>query len=103
MPNSKTRLLRLLSMIQKKKNPVNDQLEEFTVAEQLDMALMAKALKGDVAAYKEIFDRLEGKSQQSMDIDLGVKKEVKQFIMEIHPDTSDVPLNNGKSNGNGHA
>lgn len=70
VPNSKTRLLRILQLVQKKKNPVTGNEEEFTVAEQMDMAIMAKALKGDISAYREILDRLEGKSNQTTDVNV---------------------------------
>lgn len=62
--HSKTRLLRLLQIIQKKKNVITGESEDFSVAEQMDMMLVAKALKGDIKAYQEILDRLEGKATQ---------------------------------------
>ena len=68
VPNTKTRLLRILELVQKKKNPVNGKEENFSIAEQMDMAVIAKALKGDIAAYREIFDRLEGKANQQIDV-----------------------------------
>lgn len=68
--NSKTRLLRLLELVTTTKNPVTGELEEFTIAEQLDMKVIAKAMKGDLNAYKELFDRLEGRAKQSTEIEL---------------------------------
>ena len=67
IPNAKTRYSRLLGLVTKNKNPVTGEEEEFTQLELMDMAIFNKALKGDMAAYKEIMDRLEGKSMQSVD------------------------------------
>lgn len=68
--NSKTRLLRLLELVQKKKNPITGEEEEFTVLELMDMQMIAKALKGDQKAYQEVIDRLEGKPKQSTEVEL---------------------------------
>jgi len=70
VPNSKTRLLRLLELVQVKTNPITGEKEEFTVAEQLDMMVLQKAFKGDLKAYQEILDRLEGKAKQTNEIEL---------------------------------
>ena len=44
------------------KNPANGKLEKFSVLEQMDLKVIARVLKtGDVAAYKELIDRLEGR------------------------------------------
>lgn len=68
--NSKTRLLRLLELVQKKKNPITGEEEEFTVLELMDMQMIAKALKGDQKAYQEVIDRLEGKAKQSTEVEV---------------------------------
>lgn len=68
--NSKTRLLRLLELVQKKKNPITGQEEDFTVLELMDMQMIAKALKGDQRAYQEVMDRLEGKPKQSTELEV---------------------------------
>lgn len=44
-------------------------IEERNLAPQLMDALLAKALEGDVPAIKEVFDRIDGKATQ--DINLG--------------------------------
>lgn len=66
--HSSTRLRRLLNITENLKNPVTGELEGFTVLEQLDMQQILKARKGDLPAYKEIMDRLEGKAAQSVDL-----------------------------------
>jgi hypothetical protein len=68
--NSKTRLLRLLELVTTTKNPVTGEMEEFSIAEQLDMKIIAKAMKGDIRAYQELLDRLEGKAKQTNEIEL---------------------------------
>lgn len=68
VPNAKTRYQRILNLIEKVKNPVTGDIEDFTVAEIMDMKIMQKARNGDLAAYKEIMDRLEGKASQSVDV-----------------------------------
>ena len=70
VPNSKTRLLRFLELVQIKTNPITGQKEEFTVAEQLDLMVLQKAFKGDLRAYQEILDRLEGRAKQSTEIEV---------------------------------
>ena len=55
--NSKTRLLKLLELVTTTKNPVTGEDEEFTIAEQLDMQIIAKARKGDLKAYEILLDR----------------------------------------------
>lgn len=71
VPNSKTRLMRLLEITQEKENKLTGDVEEFSVAEQMDMALIVKALNGDIVAYKEIIDRLEGKATNNVDVKTG--------------------------------
>jgi 2-oxoglutarate dehydrogenase complex dehydrogenase (E1) component-like enzyme len=78
--HSSTRLKRLLELTQDLKNPVTGETESFSVAEQMDLALIIKARKGDVLAYREILDRLEGKAKQSTDITTDGESLNKGFI-----------------------
>jgi len=89
IPNSKTRLLRLLELVQVKTNPITGEKEEFTVAEQLDMMVLQKAFKGDLKAYQEILDRLEGKPKQTTDITADIKWNVH---INIEPDADCQPI-----------
>ena len=70
VPNSKTRLLRFLELVQLKTNPITGEKEEFTVAEQLDMMVLKKAFNGDLRAYQEILDRLEGRAKQTNEVEI---------------------------------
>jgi len=87
--HSKTRLLRLLELVQKKKNPITGDEEDFTVLELMDMQMIAKALKGDQRAYETVIDRLEGKPKQTTDITADIKGNVH---INIEPDADCQPI-----------
>ena len=80
--HSKTRLLRLLQLVTKVRNPVTGEDEEFTIAEQLDMKIIAKAMKSDIRAYQEILDRLEGRAKQTTDINANIQGSVQIVIQQ---------------------
>lgn len=65
VPNTATRLQRFLNLVQKGKNPVTKEDEEFTVAELMDLQQIAKAMKGDTLAWEKILNRLEGMPKQT--------------------------------------
>lgn len=65
--SAKTRLKKLLASQLKRRNPLTDQEETITIGEHIDLALMVKALGGDVAAYREITDRVDGKVVQKVE------------------------------------
>ncbi len=89
VPNSRTRLLRLLELVTKVRNPVTGEEEEFSIAEQLDMKMIAKAMKGDTKAYEVVIDRLEGKPKQITDITADIKGSVQ---ITIEPDADCQPI-----------
>jgi len=81
IPNTRTRLQRLLNITQNLTNPITGEVEGFTILEQLDLQQIIKARKGDLAAYKEIIDRLEGKAKedkQETNINLNFNKFIEQ-------------------------
>ena len=92
IPNAKTRYKRLLELTQQKTNPVTGEIEEFTVAEQMDMKIFDKALKGDLQAYREIMDRLEGKPKITTDIDMtgNINVALVKFVGEDDNSSSDT-------------
>ena len=96
VPNTSTRLKRLLAIIQDKTNPFTGVKEGFSVAEQMDVALIAKALKGDVRAYQEIIDRLEGKVTNTHEVktDVPLTTPIIQVIKGDSP-----PLSNSENDG----
>lgn len=72
--NTKTRLAKLLAYTSEVRNPATGLMEEMTVAEQMDLAIIRQARKGDTRAYNAIIDRIEGKPQQNLAV-----KEVTDF------------------------
>ncbi len=85
----KTLLLRLLELVQKRRNPITGEDEEFTVLELMDMQMISKALRGDQRAYEAVVDRLEGKPKQTTDITADIKGNVQ---ITIEPDADCQPI-----------
>jgi len=67
--NSKTILERFLSITKNMTNPLNNEVEDLTMAELITLKQIANALNGDLAAYKEITDRFEGRVMNKQEID----------------------------------
>ncbi len=68
-------------LVQKKRNPITGEEEDFTVLELMDMQMISKALKGDQRAYEAVVDRLEGKPKQTTDINALIE-EVEPILLE---------------------
>lgn len=56
-----------LEAIKEAKNPITGQLEQLPIQDQLVLALIGKALKGDVAAFKELMDSGHGKITEKIE------------------------------------
>ena len=74
--NTKAILERFLNLEMKQKNPFTQEIEQMTVLELMNLKQIANALEGDLAAFKEIIDRHEGKvmaktEQTNINIDAG--------------------------------
>ena len=66
--SSRTILERFLAITKEMTNPLNGLEETLTMAELINLKQIANALNGDLAAYKEITDRFEGKLINSQEI-----------------------------------
>lgn len=66
--NTKTILERFLNLEMKQKNPFTQEIEQMTVLELMNLKQIANALEGDLAAFKEIIDRHEGKITQKTEL-----------------------------------
>lgn len=86
--HSATRLRRLLEIVQKAKNPVTKADEDFTTLELMDAQQIAKALKGDTQAYRELLDRFEGKVPQTNNLNIN-EPEPKGYTL---PDGTEMEL-----------
>jgi len=65
--HAKTILDRFLSIEKNMQNPLNGELENMSIAELMHLKQIANAMQGDLAAYKEIIDRFEGKTIQRVE------------------------------------
>ena len=68
----KTLLKRLLDTEINRLNPLTLEQEDMTANEAIAYSLINEAATGDVQAAKEIFDRVEGKSQTNIKMDADV-------------------------------
>jgi len=72
--NRSTLLRYWLECEQKITNPITKEMEMLSVEDQVILALINKARKGDVSAIKEIMDSAYGKALQGLDITTGGDK-----------------------------
>jgi hypothetical protein len=82
VPTAKTILERFMSIEQNATNELTGELENLSVAEQMHLAQIKKAKEGDLFAYKEIIDRLEGKSKQSIELDANVEQNITRITVK---------------------
>lgn len=79
--NSKTILQKFMQLTIEQTNPFTKLKEDLTVLELLHLKQLANALAGDLAAYRELLDRYEGKVVNKIESEN--KHEVKEFTVEI--------------------
>lgn len=77
--SAKTRLKKLLASTIKRTNALTGEEGKKTVGDFLDLAIVVKALGGDVAAYREIIDRVDGKVVQKVETEDVSKPKVSQM------------------------
>jgi len=72
-----------LEASEKYKNPLTGQVEQLSQADIITLALINKARKGDVAAFKELMDSCFGKISDQLDMSIyDKKKTVNDFFPE---------------------
>lgn len=80
--NRETIVNKWLEAIKDTKNPITGENEALPIADQMVLALIGKALKGDVSAFKELMDsgygKLTDKVEHSGDIITGIQINVKR-------------------------
>lgn len=83
--NRSTLLKKWIGVHAKVKNPITKELQEGTVEDLINIALIDKALSGDIQAIKEVNDTLYGKIVEKQDI---TTKGDRINITFIRPDES---------------
>ena len=71
--NRSTIVREWLEVVQRIKNPITNETEELSQADIMTLALISKARKGDVQAYKELMDSGFGKNQDIVQNNLNVQ------------------------------
>ena len=88
--NTKTILERFLNIEMKQKNPFTQEIEQMTVLELMNLKQIANALEGDLAAFKEIIDRHEGKITVKSEITAEVKNTIISLGTGINPNETNT-------------
>ena len=57
-----------LEVMQDSKNPISGEVEKLSQADLMTLALIHKARKGDVSAYKQLMDSAFGLPQQNVNV-----------------------------------
>jgi hypothetical protein len=79
--NTRTILERFLNLEMKQKNPFTQEIENMSVLELMNLKQIANALEGDLAAFKEIIDRHEGKVVNKTE---DVSEQPKKLVIKIN-------------------
>ena len=70
--NRSTIARQYLDLITKQKNGLTGEVEELSQEEMITLAMLTKASKGDVNAYKAVMDSAFGQPKQTTDTNLSV-------------------------------
>lgn len=65
--NRETIVNQWLEAVKDAKNPISGEIESLPISDQMVLALIGKALKGDVAAFKELMDSSYGKIKEKIE------------------------------------
>ncbi len=66
--NRSTIAKKWLEVMQDSKNPISGEVEKLSQADLMTLALIHKARKGDVSAYKQLMDSAFGLPQQNVNV-----------------------------------
>jgi hypothetical protein len=67
-------LNKFLSVEKDMVNPLTGLEGKLSIAELMHLKQIANAVQGDISAYKEIIDRLEGKAKQNVDLNAQIEQ-----------------------------
>ena len=67
--NRSTILKKWITVKTKLKNPITKKEEPGTIEDMIALALLKKAMEGDVAAIREVYDTLYGKIKEKLDVE----------------------------------
>jgi len=74
--NSKTILKRWLKLEEEITNPITGNKEKMSQLDIITLMQLSKARKGELASYKELLDRYEGKAKETVDMNTTANMQV---------------------------